>query len=185
MSLNLYRISTVINHPDNMAGFYKDEKEIYEFFKLNSGEEESIKKRDLTFVAGKGYTLSNIADTDFISCPIALLFSEKFVTSLGAYLKDNLQFILCKLLCGNNSIRWYAARIKRRISVIDEELSVYRKLVDGQKIIKFPRYRKNVETPFYIAEDIKYTSYYVVTELFKELCESNNINIKFDKPGIF
>lgn len=185
MSLNLYRINSFINHPDNMAGFYKDEKEIYDYFKLNSGEEASIKKRDLTFVAGKGYTLSNIGDTDFISCPIALLFSEKFVAALESYLKDDLQFIPCKLLCENNSIRWYAARIKRRIPVIDEELSVYRKLVDGKKVIKFPRYRKDVETPFYIAEDIKYTSYYVVTELFKELCESNNINIKFDKPEIF
>jgi hypothetical protein len=30
-----------------MAGFYKDEKQIYDFFKRNKGEEESIRKRDL------------------------------------------------------------------------------------------------------------------------------------------
>ena len=28
MSLKLYRINTMINHPDNMAGFYKEDKEI-------------------------------------------------------------------------------------------------------------------------------------------------------------
>jgi hypothetical protein len=68
---------------------------------------------------------------------------------------------------------------------LKEELSIYRKLVDGQKVMKFPRYRKDIETPFYIAEDTNDTSYYVVTELFKELCESNRMNIKFDKPEIF
>ena len=83
MSLKLYRINTMINHPDNMAGFYKEDKEIYEFFKLNKGNEEKILKRELNFVAGQGYTLNNINDTDFISCPTALLFSEKFIKTLG------------------------------------------------------------------------------------------------------
>lgn len=185
MSLKLYRIDTMINHPDSMAGFYKDDKDIYDFFKLNKGDEEKILKRDLRFVAGKGYTLNNINNTDFIRCPTALLFSEKFVRVLGGQLEQDLQFIPCKLICESKSIEWYAARIKRRISVIDEDASIYRKLIDGQKIIKFARYRKDVNIPFFIAEDINYTSYYVVTELFKELCVSNNIHIKFEKPEIF
>lgn len=77
----------MINHPDNMAGFYKEDKEIYEFFKLNKGNEEKILKRELNFVAGQGYTLNNINDTDFISCPTALLFSEKFIKTLGCQLE--------------------------------------------------------------------------------------------------
>ena len=59
MSLKLYRITTTINHPDNMAGFYKDDKEVYDFFKRSIGDEEKIRKRDLSFVPGKGYTLKN------------------------------------------------------------------------------------------------------------------------------
>ena len=185
MSLKLYRINTMINHPDSMAGFYKDDKDTYEFFKLNKGDEEKILKRELSFVAGKGYTLKNINDTDLISCPTVLLFSEKFVRVLGSQLEQDMQFIPCKLICENSSFKWYAARIKRRISVIDEEASIYRKLTDGQKVIKFARYRKDVNVPFFIAEDTNYSSYYVVTELFKELCENNNIYIKFEKPEIF
>ena len=53
------------------------------------------------------------------------------------------------------------------------------------KSLKFARYRKDVNVSFFIAEDTIYTSYYVVTELFKELCEKNNIYIKFEKPEIF
>lgn len=185
MSLKLYRITATLNHPDNMAGFYKDDKEVYDFFKRNIGNEEKIRKRDLSFVPGKGYTLKNIDKTDFISCPTALLFSEKFFNTLGKELEQEMKFIPCKLICENTTIQWYAARIKRRESIIDEEASVYRTLVDGQKIIKFARYRKDIDIPFFIAEDSKYSSYYVVTELFKELCDNNNISINFVKPEIF
>lgn len=87
--------------------------------------------------------------------------------------------------CENTAIKWYAARIKRREFIIDEEASVYRTLVDGQKMIKFARYRKDMDIPFFIAEDSKYSSYYVVTELFKELCHNNNILIDFEKSEIF
>lgn len=185
MSLKLYRITTKINHPDNMAGFYKNDKDVYDFFKLNKGDEKMIRKRDLSFVAGKGYTVKNINDTDFINCPTALLFSEKFVNLLGNELEQELQFIPCNLLCENTAFKWYAARIIRKVSVIDKEASIYRKLVDGQKIIKFVRYKKDINIPFFIAEDTEYSSYYVVTDLFKELCENNNILINFENPEIF
>ena len=99
-----------------MAGFYKDDKEVYDFFKRNIGNEEKIRKRDLSFVPGKGYTLKNIDKTDFISCPTTLLFSEKFFNTLGKELEQEMEFIPCKLICENTAIKWYAARIKRRES---------------------------------------------------------------------
>lgn len=185
MSLKLYRITTTINHPDNMAGFCKNDKEIFAFFKLHKGDEEKIRRRDLNFEAGKGYTLKNISKTDFINCPSALLFSEKFVKVLGKQLEEEMQFIPCNLICEKNNFKWYAAQLKRRISVIDEKATIYRNLMDGEKVIQFARYRKDVSTPFFIAEDTKYSSYYVVSELFKKLCEENNIYINFDKPEIF
>ncbi len=166
MSRKLYRITTTIDHPDNMAGFYKDDKEVYDFFKRSIGDEEKIRKRDLSFVPGKGYSLKNVDKTDFINCPTALLFSEKFFNALGKELEQELEFIPCNLLCENTAIKWYAARIKRREFIIDEEASVYRTLVDGQKMIRFARYRKDIDIPFFIVEDSKYSSYYVVTELF-------------------
>ena len=96
-----------------------------------------------------------------------------------------MEFIPCNLICENTVIKWYAVHIKRNESVIDEEASVYRTLVDGKKMIKFARYRKDIDIPFFIAEDSKYSSYYVATELFKELFDNNNILINFEKPEIF
>ena len=56
MSLKLYQINTTLNHPDCMAGFKKNDDEIFSFFRLDIGNEEKIKRRRLEFVAGTGYT---------------------------------------------------------------------------------------------------------------------------------
>ena len=60
MSLKLYKINTTLNHPDCMAGFKKNDDEIFSFFRLDIGNEEKIKRRRLEFVAGTGYTLEII-----------------------------------------------------------------------------------------------------------------------------
>ena len=45
MSLKLYQINTTLNHPDCMAGFKKNDDEIFSFFRLDIGNEEKIKRR--------------------------------------------------------------------------------------------------------------------------------------------
>ena len=42
MSLKLYKINTTLNHPDCMAGFKKNDDEIFSFFRLDIGNEEKI-----------------------------------------------------------------------------------------------------------------------------------------------
>ena len=42
MSLKLYQINTTLNHPDCMAGFKKNDDEIFSFFRLDIGNEEII-----------------------------------------------------------------------------------------------------------------------------------------------
>ena len=42
MSLKLYQINTTLNHPDCMAGFKKNDDEIFSFFRLDIGNEEKI-----------------------------------------------------------------------------------------------------------------------------------------------
>ena len=185
MPLKLYRINTMIEHSDNMAGFYKKADDIYNYFKLNKGNEEEIRRRKLDFIAGEGYNLNNINKTDFVICPIALLFSKRFVDKVGDILKADMHFVPCNLVFESTNFEWYACKIKKKLSVIDKDNSIYRTLTDGKKTIKFARYRKDIEEPFFIAEDSDYSTYIVASDLFKELCEKNDIHIKFEKPEIF
>ena len=139
----------------------------------------------MDFFAGDGYTLDNIKKTDYIDCPSALLFSKRFVQKVGNILEKELQFFPCNLVCQNNNFEWYAAKIIRSIPIVDKEASIYRTLTDGTRMLKLAKYRKDMKESFFIAKDIEYVTDILVSELFKELCEKNDIHIKFEKPEIF
>lgn len=187
MPLKLYRISTTLDHhPDWSARLENAGKEISRFFRLDIGDEETIKRRSLVFVAGEAYTLENIDKTDYISSFAALLFSKRFVERVGNAMNEDMQFFPCKLICDGVSLDWYAAKITRRLPIIDKEASTYRTLVHGGKMIEFAKYRRDIEEPFFIAKDenIEYSTYFVVSELFMDLCKENGLLIKFDEPEI-
>ncbi|MFR0955331.1 MAG: hypothetical protein ACLSFA_05845 [Roseburia inulinivorans] len=52
MSLKLYKINTTLNHPDCMAGFKKNDDEIFSFFRLDIGNEEKNKKKKIGVCCG-------------------------------------------------------------------------------------------------------------------------------------
>jgi hypothetical protein len=149
---------------------------------MNRGKEERIREIKLDFVAGAGYGLKNIAKTDYIFTSSALLFSMRFVESVGEILKKEMQFFPCKVICQDVSLDWYAAKIIHYFPFVDKELSTYRTLTDETKVLKYIKYRKDIEEQFYIATDSENISYFAVSDLFKNLCEENSLMISFDQP---
>ena len=153
--------------------------EIFSFFILDIGNEEKIKRRRLEFVAGTGYTLENIEKTDYIFCPSALLFSKRFVEKIGNLLREEMKFFSCRLVCQDVSLEWYAAKIILRIPIIDKEASTYRTLSDGERVLKFIKFRRDIEEEFFIAKDKESTTDFVVSELFVDICKRNGLLIDF------
>lgn len=180
MPLKLYKIATVIHHPYAIVGFHKPASDLSEFFNLNIGNEEKIKRRNLEFIADEGYTLENIGKIDYLNCVTGLLFSKRFVEVFKDILKNDVKFFPCKINCqGEILLDWYVVQVSRRISIIDREKSIYRTLTDGSETIDFPKYKENIFETFYIARDTEYVAYCAVSELFKNLCEDNNLKLDF------
>lgn len=184
MALKLYEISTTLeSHPDSRAilseSSYDDE--VFSYFMVNRGNKEIIEKYDLEYLAGKGYTLKNIVKTDHISTFSALLFSTKFVECAGEVLSKEMQFFPCKVICKGVAFDWYAAKILRVLPIVDKELSKYRMLTDGKPILNGVKYREDIDEQFYIARDSESITYFAVSELFKNLCDKNNLMIKFTR----
>lgn len=184
MSLKLYKIDTKISsHPDCMARIETGGEEISPFW-LEEGDDE-VKRilQSVKFVAEEAYSLKNIEKTDFIrSVYRALLFSKKFVEGVVNTMREDVRFFPCKLVCEGVDLEWYVAKIIRRIPIIDKEASTYRTLAHGDKVIKLARYRKDIEEPFYIARDVEQGTYFVVSELFMDLCKENELHIEFMDP---
>ncbi len=179
MSLKLYIIDTTIRHEDDMAGIKKEFRTLYSFFRLGVGDEKKIKKMQLNFFAGKGYKITNIEKTDYIFCPVAPLFSCRFVEKVGQLLKDDITFYPCSLTCQDQRLNWYAAKINRSIPLIDTDKSIYKMLDDDVKLLEKESYREDISEIFYIAKDERHQSRFFVSELFKNLCDENNLHINF------
>jgi hypothetical protein len=183
MPLKLYHIDSTLFHPDNMA-IIKDRsshKELFRFFKMNQGKDESIKNINMEFVSGKGYTLKNIEKTDYIFTFSAGLFSKKFVDCAGKLLKDEMKFFPCKVICKGVVFDWYAAQVIHLFPIVEKKLSNY-DLSSGDVASEVIKYRKDIEENFYTARDSEIITEFVVTDLFKKLCEEKKLLIDIKDP---
>ena len=78
----------------------------------------------------------------------------------------------------------YIRLIKNVLQVFDEENSGKRFLSNGNVVPDSPYYYILPQSDFYIARDSKYPSKYVVSERFKELCNSNRFKLRFSNLPI-
>lgn len=95
-----------------------------------------------------------------------------------------MQFFSCSLICQKINLDWYAAKIVRSIPLIDKEASTYWTLSDDEKVLDVVKYRGDIAEQFYVARDDESVTDWVVSELFMELCERNNLRIGFKEVQI-
>ena len=63
--------------------------------------------------------------------------------------------------------------------VIDKEASTYRTLSDGERVLSFIKFRRDIEEEFFIAKDKESITDFVVSELFVDICKRNGLLIDF------
>ena len=78
----------------------------------------------------------------------------------------------------------YIGLIKNNLPLLNEEKSGKRSLSNGDIVPDYPYFYNLPQTDFYIARDSKYPSKYVVSERFKELCDSNEFKLEFSNLSI-
>ena len=99
--------------------------------------------------------------------------------SIGNLLREEMKFFSCRLVCQDVSLEWYAAKIILRIPIIDKEASTYRTLSDGERVLSFIKFRRDIEEEFFIAKDKESITDFVVSELFVDICKRNGLLIDF------
>jgi hypothetical protein len=159
----------------------KFNRKYYEFFIEQKGDGKFLNYTTVKFKAQEGYTVDNIEMEDFINCTTPIpIFSEHFVNSVSKYLADDISFYPCIIICEGKIFTFYIGKILKNGSIVNEELSEYRQLRDGSNVIHRIKYNENLTNDEqYIARDQKKTYIYAVSEKFKRLAESKNLNIHF------
>lgn len=101
----------------------------------------------MEFVAGTGYTLENIEKTDYIFVHLHCCFLSDLLKN-WKFIERRNEVFSCRLVCQDVSLEWYAAKIILRIPIIDKEASTYRTLSDGERVLSFIKFRRDIEEEF-------------------------------------
>lgn len=157
----------------------KDYEEYYNYFIEGLNDRKFLEHQKLVFTAQQGYNSNNIEKIDYLKCSSSVpIFSQQFVEILQDKLRQDMEFIPCKVICDNISYDFYVGRILNFIQLIDKEKSEYYELSEGEKIMDIPVFSSSVNTDFYIARDSEEKNLYAITDKMKEVLIEHNFNIK-------
>ena len=95
-----------------------------------------------------------------------------------------MEFVHGEIVSKKGNIDMYIGLIKNNLPLLNEEKSGKRSLSNGDIVPDYPYFYNLPQTDFYIARDSKYPSKYVVSERFKELCDSNGFKLGFSNLPI-
>lgn len=176
--MNLYRLKPSTEPRESYVEFpKKDAETIFKFFILGIGSVPGDKIFSAT--SQSGLTPELLRTLDFFNAIIGVpIFSKKFYETVGPLLSDEIDFYPLKIDQHEN---FYLGRINPHIQIIDYERSEYFPLSDPDDVplLYTPTYLNEFSTAFNIARDIKEETYYAVSEQFKIMAETKNLNIGF------
>ena len=156
--------------------------ELYEFFVLNK-DSKIMNYIRLRAKGQRGLTGKMLESLDYLQ-PLGWnipVFSNRFVDKLSDSLRNCLGFYPCSIYNKTGGeYEFYFGRILNILPVIDEEKSGYRLLTDGSKIIDEPVIiRQEIDESLLMVRDLNEPATPVVSSLFKQMVEENNLKIKF------
>lgn len=177
----MYIISQIETNSNQILSFksLSDADRYYDIF-IRRSNLNKLSYISPTLIASQGYTQVQLNNWDFFNCIISIpIFSEKFKVKVGDVLSENIKFIPGEIISSKGHIRIYMGLITNIMPLFDKINSNTRLLEDGTNVPDYPNYYHIQTQEFYIARDDKYPSKYVVSDKFKELCNSNGLELVF------
>ena len=146
---------------------------------------DKLKYLKPVLMPSSGYSHAQLKNLDFFNCVISIpVFSERVKERMEDVLCDELDFVHGEIISTKGNVGIYIGLIKNVLYVFDEENSGKRFLSNGDVVPDSPYCYILPQSDFYIARDSKYPSKYVVSERFKELCNSNGFKLRFSNLPI-
>ena len=175
----LYKLRTPVNKSNAIVDLKGDTKKAVGFFIFDRDNGKFLEFTNLSFNTQNGYTSENLKLSDYLQASSNfIILSVKAVKILERDIENDVIFYPCEVFCEQKIFSFKVGKIKTFRSLVNKEKSRYRKLTDGREVLMSPVFHK-VRDDFYIAKDNTYKHIYAVSDKFKNLIESYDLNIKF------
>ena len=130
--MNIYQIYSAVDNKDPYADLKQTDRKIIDFINYNEGRYTN----EAIFIAQRGYTSTNIHQTDYVqTIPKMLLFSENFTYKLAETLKNELDFFPARLKIKDEEFKFFLGKIKLAGNLVDMENQAFMKLMEKNLLI--------------------------------------------------
>ena len=176
----LYSLTGSVLKGNAIIDLVSNANRFHAFFLAGDSNSEFIRFTPIRFKAQAGYTLSNLNETDYLEASIGVpIVSKAFVDSLGAAIKNDIAFYPCEVDCEGRTTTFYVGKILTYAQLVNVEISDFRQLTDGRKVLKFPRYNASADEGFFIARDKDYPHLFAASEALVSLIQEKELNISY------
>lgn len=181
--MKLYRLSMPRLSGRGIVNFRDPKWRLAGFFIWDEMDERSVVHAVPTGVAVDFPNFAAFSHPDYLAANIGIpIFSERAAEILYNKLANELKFYKCIVECGGESKRFMLAKTLKYLPLIDESLSDFRNLTDGERALTVAKYNTYSAEDFYIARDNVFRGRLVVSQLFVDLCKQEKLDISFAEP---
>ncbi len=175
--MNFYNISNL-----NWNGWLIDlsnvKSRLSSFFIWNEGDGKFL---NYSKPKGKAQTSCQrdvLINADYLPANIGIpIFSKKAKDIFEKRMPSEMSFYECSIECEGSDELFFLCKVENYLSIIDEEKSSFRRLIDGTKLIDIPSYK--YDELFFIARDKVFCERLIVSQRFVDICNEENIKMNF------
>lgn len=176
--MNIYTISSSFSLGNGVIDFSDPKSRLSSFFIWNGGDDKF-----LSYSLPKGKVQSTMRSdklmaSDYFPANIGVpVFSQRAVSIFERRIASEMSFYKCTV--ENASQTMSLCKVNNYLTIIDEERTTFRELIDGTKLIDIPTYK--CDKDFFIARDSVFCERMIVSQLFVDLCNEEGLNIEFSQ----
>jgi len=179
-----YRISTNIKSPNHYIEFPQGLYHKLSRYVWGDLMQTPVDPRwVITGVAQPGITSKSIGELDYLAAFMSIpIFSIKASEVIKRECPDDVEFVPCKVVVDDALHDFMIARIFKFLPLIDQEATAR-----GQKISVFAPdiLNANMKDVYLMARDVENPTTLICSSEFRDLCNSNKLNIKFSEVEDF
>lgn len=180
--MKLYYLNSLAKSNGDLVSISDKQHRIASYFIWNKSDGKFLKFSKLIGLAQDYLTEKKILQSDYLDCNMSIpIFSERARDTILKNLSKSIEFQEISILSEKKELKFYAGKCLNYYNIVNKDKSKYRLLTDGSKILSEPVFNLEIEHNFSLARDIENPQIIVASEIFRDVCMKNFLQIGFSK----
>lgn len=166
-----------------LIDFIDTKSRLSSFFIWNEGDGKFLNFSKPRGIAQKSLHFDKLKNSDYLPANLGIpILSKKSKEIFEKKIPSEMSFHECVIECNGSEETFFLCKIKKYLSIIDEDKSSFRTLLDGSQLLDIAAYK--YDESFFIARDKIFCEKLIVSQKFVDICNEEKIYIDFIDTAI-